>query len=32
MKQESDVKEAKIINLNFNYSDDLISYSDYRGI
>jgi len=32
MKQESDVKEAKIINLNFNYGDGLIGYSDYRGI
>jgi len=32
MKQESDIKEAKIINLNFNCHDGLIGYSDYREI
>lgn len=32
MKRESDVKKAKIINLNFNCRDGLIDYSDYRWI
>ena len=32
MKQESNVKEAKIINLSFNSSDKLINYLDYRKI
>ena len=32
MKRESNIKEAKIINLSFNCHDNLISYFDYRGI
>ena len=32
MKRESNIKEAKIINLSFNCRDNLISYFDYRGI
>jgi len=32
MKRESDVKEAKVINLSFNCRDNLIGYFDYRGI
>lgn len=32
MKQKGDVEKAKIINLSFNYRDELIDYIDYRVI
>ena len=32
MKQEDNIREAKVINLNFNYRDKLIGYFDYRWI